>query len=160
MTSRVVFPCKQAVWLLTPKFDGRQCYFLNSTCDMEPTDMRQGFQKYSDMRQGYFLNLTCDMAINERQRHATLAFLKIDRRHGEPPSRAPAVDEQIPEQMECYFVSSSAYRHTQQCLTKASVCSVLAELCASASIHMYGQQHEENTGIKVGFIPGLILLTK
>ena len=48
--------------------------------------MRQGFQKYSDMRQAYFLNSTCDMAINKR--HATLAFLKIDRRHGDPPSRA------------------------------------------------------------------------
>ena len=51
--------------------------------------MRQGFKKYSDMRQGYFLNLTCDMAINKRQRHATLEFPKIDRRHGDPPSRAP-----------------------------------------------------------------------
>ena len=29
------------------------------------------------------------MGINKRQRHATLAFLKIDRRHGDPPSRAP-----------------------------------------------------------------------
>ena len=52
------------IWPLTPKFD-------------------------SDMRQGYFLNSTCDIAINKRQRHATLAFLKIDRRHGDPPSRAP-----------------------------------------------------------------------
>ena len=51
--------------------------------------MRQGFKKYSDMRQAYFLNLTCDMAMNKRQRHATLAFLEIDRRHGDPPSRAP-----------------------------------------------------------------------
>ena len=52
---------------------------------MEPIDMRQSFQKYSDMQQGYFLNSTCDMAINKRQRHATLAFLKIDRGHGDPP---------------------------------------------------------------------------
>ena len=28
------------------------------------------------------------MVINKRQRCATLAFLKIDRRHGDPPSRA------------------------------------------------------------------------
>ena len=51
---------------------------------MEPIYIRQGFQKYSDMRQGYFLNSRCDMAINKRQRHATLALLKIDRRHGDP----------------------------------------------------------------------------
>ena len=51
--------------------------------------MRQGFKKYSDMRQGYFLKSTGDIALNKRQRHATLAFLKIDRRHGDPPSRAP-----------------------------------------------------------------------
>ena len=51
--------------------------------------MRQGFKKYSDMRQGYLLNPTGDIALNKRQGHATLAFLKIDRRHGDPPSRAP-----------------------------------------------------------------------
>ena len=51
--------------------------------------MRQCFNKYSDMRQGYFLKSTGDMALNKRQRHATLAFNKIDRRHGDPPSRAP-----------------------------------------------------------------------
>ena len=53
--------------------------------------MRQGFKKYSDMQQSYFLNSTSDMAINKRQRHATLAFLEIDRGHGDPPSRAPVV---------------------------------------------------------------------
>ena len=53
--------------------------------------MRQGFQNYTDMRQGYFLNLTCDIGINKRQGHATLGFLKFDRRHGDPPSRAPIV---------------------------------------------------------------------
>ena len=41
------------------------------------------------MRQGHFLNLTCDLAINKGQRHVTLAFLKIDTRHGDPPSMAP-----------------------------------------------------------------------
>ena len=46
--------------------------------------MQQGFNKYSDKRQGYSLNSTCGMGINKRQRHATLAFLKIDRRHGDP----------------------------------------------------------------------------
>ena len=46
--------------------------------------MRQGFQKYSDVRQGYFLDLTCNMAMNKQQRRATLAFLKNDRRHGDP----------------------------------------------------------------------------
>ena len=73
------------------KSTGWHGHFLNSTCDMEPIDMWQGFHTYIDMRQGYFLNLTCDMAINKRQRHATLAFLKIDRRHQDPPSRAPFV---------------------------------------------------------------------
>ena len=29
------------------------------------------------------------MGKNKRHRHATLAFLKIDMRHGDPPSRAP-----------------------------------------------------------------------
>ena len=53
--------------------------------------MRQGFQKYSDIRQGYFLKSTGDIALNKRQRHATLAFLKIDRRHWDPPSRAPVM---------------------------------------------------------------------
>ena len=52
--------------------------------------MRQGFKKYSDMRQAYFLNLTCDMAINKRQRHATLPFLKIDTRHWGPPVKGPS----------------------------------------------------------------------
>ena len=60
---------------------------------MEPTDMREDFKQYSDMWQGYFLNLTCDMGINKRQRHATLAFLKINRRHGQatwgPPVKGP-----------------------------------------------------------------------
>ena len=51
--------------------------------------MRQGFQKKSDMRQAYFLNPTCDMAINKQKRHATLAFLKIDRRHGDHPVKGP-----------------------------------------------------------------------
>ena len=50
--------------------------------------MRHGFQKYSDMRQGYFLKSTGDIALNKCQRHATLAFLKIDRRHGDTLSRA------------------------------------------------------------------------
>ena len=58
--------------------------------------MRQGFQKYSNMRQAYFLNSTCDMAINKRQRHVTLSFLKIDRRHEDPPSRAPTGILELP----------------------------------------------------------------
>ena len=52
-------------------------------------DMRQGHLSHSDMRHDHFLNSTGDMGINKRQRHATLAFLIIDRRHGHPPSRAP-----------------------------------------------------------------------
>ena len=71
---------------LTRKFD--MAFFLNSTCDIELIDMRQGFQRESAMRQGNFLNLTCDMSIIKQQGHATLAFLKIDRPHEEPPSRA------------------------------------------------------------------------
>ena len=31
------------------------------------------------------LNFECDMDINKQQRHATLAFIKIDRQHGDPP---------------------------------------------------------------------------
>ena len=49
-------------------------------------------KNYSDMCHSLFLNSTCDMGINKRQRHATLAFLKIDRRHGDPPSRGDQRD--------------------------------------------------------------------
>ena len=42
--------------------------------------MRQGTEIDTDMRPCHFLNSTCDMGINKRQRHATLPFLKIDRR--------------------------------------------------------------------------------
>ena len=60
--------------------------------------MRQGFQKYSDMRQAYFLNSICEMAINKGQIHATLVFLKIDRRHGDPPVKGPTIrDKQCHE---------------------------------------------------------------
>ena len=38
--------------------------------------MQQGFRKYSDMQQDYFLKSTSDIALNKRQTHATLAFLK------------------------------------------------------------------------------------
>ena len=74
---------------LDPKFDRATPLFLKFAYDMEPIDMRQGFQKYNDMRQAYFLNSTCNMAINKRQRHVTLAFLKIDMRHWEPPIKGP-----------------------------------------------------------------------
>ena len=50
--------------------------------------MRHGGKQDSDMRHGYFLHSTCDMVENKGQRHATLAFLKIDMRHQDPPSRA------------------------------------------------------------------------
>ena len=80
------YPC-YGPWPL--KSTGRHGHFLKSTCDIELIDMRQGFQNYSEMRQGYFLYSACDMGINKRQRHATLAFPKIDRRHEDPPSRAP-----------------------------------------------------------------------
>ena len=54
-------------------------------------DMRHGHESHSDMRHDHFLNSICDMGINKRQRHATLIFLKIYRRHGYPPSRAPSI---------------------------------------------------------------------
>ena len=60
---------------------------------MEPIDMRQGSEKFSDMRQGYFLNSTYDMAINKRQRHATLPFLKIDTWHWGPPVKGPYITQ-------------------------------------------------------------------
>ena len=41
---------------------------------------RQGHTHHSD----HFLNSKGNMVMNKRQRHATLAFLKIDRRHGHP----------------------------------------------------------------------------
>ena len=53
------------------------------------SDMRHGGKKDTDMRHGYFLNLTCDMVENKGHRHPTLAFLKIDMQHQDPPSRAP-----------------------------------------------------------------------
>ena len=55
-------------------------------------DMRQGHKGHSDMRHDHFINSTGDMGINKRQiLYTTLAFLKIDRRHGHRPSRAPIV---------------------------------------------------------------------
>ena len=51
--------------------------------------MGHGGKKDSDMRHDYFLNSTYDIGGNKRQRHATLAFLKIDMRHRDPQSRAP-----------------------------------------------------------------------
>ena len=68
---------------------GRHGLFLNSTCDIRLSDMRHDGKKDSDMRHGYFLNSTCDMVENKGQRHATLAFLKIDMQHQDSPSRAP-----------------------------------------------------------------------
>ena len=59
-------------------------------------DVRQGHLRHSDMRHDNFLNSTGDMGINKQQRHATLAFLKIDRRLGHPPSRAPFLLEVSP----------------------------------------------------------------
>ena len=50
-------------------------------------DMGREHLSLSDMRHDHFLNSTGDMRINKRQRHATLAFLKIDRRHGHPQSK-------------------------------------------------------------------------
>ena len=63
------------------KSTGRHGYFLNSTCDIELINMRQGYFLNSTCDRD-FLNSTCDMGIDKRQRHATLAFLKIDTRHG------------------------------------------------------------------------------
>ena len=45
------------------------CYFLKSTCDMDPLENRHGNNKNSDTGHGGFLNSTCDI--------------------GDPPSRAP-----------------------------------------------------------------------
>ena len=63
-------------------------------------DMPQGHKSHSDMRNDHLLNSTGDMGINkrQRQRHATLAFLKIERRHGHSPSRAPNWTCQLREQ--------------------------------------------------------------
>ena len=52
-------------------------------------DMRQGHKSHSDMQHDHFLISTGDIGIKEQQTHATLAFIKINRRHGHPPSRAP-----------------------------------------------------------------------
>ena len=52
---------------------------------------RQEHKSHSDMRNDHFLNLTGDMGINKRQRHTTMAFLKIDRRHGHPPVKGPDI---------------------------------------------------------------------
>ena len=88
-------------------------------------DMRQGFKKYSDMRQGHFLNLTCDMSLNKRQRHVTLTFLKIDRRHGDLPSRAPLL----------FQASSHPSLQRNQSLLKVDCCEIgFMELYVKACI--------------------------
>ena len=71
------------------KSTGRHGHFLNSTCDIEPIDMRQGHFLNLTCDRDIFVNSTCDMDKNKRQRHATLAFLKIDTRHGDPPVKGP-----------------------------------------------------------------------
>ena len=60
----------------------RHGLFLKSTCDMSLGDI------------GHFLNSTCNIGEKKRQGHATLAFLKIDMRHRDPPSRAPVISHQ------------------------------------------------------------------
>ena len=52
--------------------------------------LREEIGKDSDM--GHALDLTCDIRINKQHRHATLAFLKFNRRHGYSLSRAPPID--------------------------------------------------------------------
>ena len=76
--------------------------------------MRQGFKKYSDMRQGYLLKSTGDIALNKQQRHATLAFLKIDRRHGDPPSRAPSLMEHYVFVLLRYFLNDKEHFYSCQ----------------------------------------------
>ena len=76
-------------WPLKSK--GWHDHFLNSTCDIELIDMRQGSPKYSDIREGYSLNVACNMGINKQQRHAIFGFLKVYKRHGAPWSRGPCV---------------------------------------------------------------------
>ena len=65
--------------------------FLKWTGDIRLSDMRQWTEIDRDMRHCHFLDLTCDMGINKQQRHATLPFLKIDRRHGDPHVKGPMV---------------------------------------------------------------------
>ena len=82
---------KILVWPLTPKID-------RVTLPFSKFDIRHWaywhatgpFLKF-DMGQGHVLHSTCDMGIDKWQRHVTLAFLKIDRWHGDPPSMAPLV---------------------------------------------------------------------
>ena len=81
--SPVVQNAEQVSWPLTPKNDRATRPFY-STSDIGPSDMRQGGKNYSDMGHGLFSNSTFDMGINKRQRRVTLAFLKIDMRHGDP----------------------------------------------------------------------------
>ena len=47
------------------------------------------------MGHGHFLNSTGDKGSIKRQRYATLAFLKIDIRHKDSPSRAPVEMDQV-----------------------------------------------------------------
>ena len=56
---------------------------------MDLSDSDMGPKKDSDMGHGHFLNSTGNKGNIKRQRLATLAFLKIDMRHQDPPSRAP-----------------------------------------------------------------------
>ena len=45
--------------------------------------------KYSENAQSLFLDSTCDIEEYKRQRHATLAFIRIDMRHWGPPPPRP-----------------------------------------------------------------------
>ena len=56
------------------------------------------------MRHAHFLISTCDMEQNDRQKHATLPFLKIDMRQGGPHQHPYAyVPPDVPDVVEyCY----------------------------------------------------------
>ena len=60
---------------------------------MDHSDSNMGPKKIVtwDMYMAIFLDSTWDNGNVKRQRHATLAFLKIVMRHQDPPSKTPSV---------------------------------------------------------------------
>ena len=73
---------------------------------MTLSDSDIGANIYSDMGHWHFLNSTGDIGNDRLQRHAALAFLKIDMRHQDPLSRAPVMSNKLSPLM-CYMNSNT-----------------------------------------------------
>ena len=59
----------------------------------------------------HFLNSTCDIEESNRQRHATLRFLKIDMGHSGPPIKGPTLQPTAAAMMGLLMIGGSPMSH-------------------------------------------------